>query len=156
MRKALRFLVVALALIFAVGAPARPAGANDKAPNPDAVCDCQSGTGGCELYFRAPAGATYEPCFCDRCREYQPHDGMTVPDGMSRECFQSSRMDCYLKRHCVAWRLACSECVQREKCCPFPNHANCPNCDGDTDPLATDYMGRPAKETVLATSGPSR
>ena len=147
MRPVLRFLVVLFALFVAVGSPAVPAEAGG---NPDAIDDCTSGYGACQHYLRAPGGVTADPCYCDRCREFMQHDGSTVPDGMGATCFTSQRVDCYLKRHSVAWHLACSECAQKEKCCPMSHPGNCPDCEGDVNPRANDDMGRPAKETVLA------
>lgn len=146
MRLVLRLLVLVAALLLAVGAPAPPA---EAAGNPDAIDDCTSGFGACQHYLRAPGGITADPCFCDRCREYSQHDGSTVPDGMNPSCFTSQRVDCYLKRHSVAWHLACSECAQKVKCCSTAHPENCPDCDGDADPLANDDMGRPARATAL-------
>src|SRR5437867_10312090 len=98
MRPVLRFVACALLfLLLAAGATVPCAAAPN--PNPDAVCDCKAGYGACQHWLRAPGGVTADPCYCDRCREFSQHDGNTVPDGMSALCFQSPRVDCYLKRH---------------------------------------------------------
>ena len=122
----------------------------DLAAAGDAVCACATGFGACQHWLAVPGGATADPCYCDRCRKEHPHSGDEVPHGMNPLCFHSPRMACYLKRHSVAWHLACSECLKNDKCCPVTRSAFCPDCDdGTASPLAKDDMGRPAKETVL-------
>lgn len=121
------------------------------APAADVKCSCKSGFGACQHTLRPPWGITDDPCWCDRCREVQEHPGDEVPDGMNPGCFVSGRSECYLKRHSMAWHLACSECVENVKCCPIPHSDNCPACHEDgPGPLAKDDFGKPAKETVLA------
>jgi len=149
MRLLVRLCLAVIVLLAASSASlvgVDPAAAADR----DAICDCESGFGACQHYLRAP-GITADPCYCDRCRAGNQHGGQSVPDGMSALCFTSGRSECYLKRHSVAWHLACSECLQNDKCCPLPKKQNCPDCEtGETSPLQNDDMGKPAKETVLA------
>ncbi len=112
-------------------------------------CACESGFGACQHFLSVPNGLTAEPCYCDKCRTGTPHSGDDVPKGMNALCFHSPRTACYLKRHSVAWHIACSECLKNDKCCPVTRSAFCPACDfGTESPLAKDDMGRPAKETV--------
>ncbi|MCE9637078.1 MAG: HEAT repeat domain-containing protein [Planctomycetes bacterium] len=148
MRLILRLLAalvfVAAAMVATTGSPA-PA----LAGNPDAVCDCKEGYGACQHFLHAPWGATADPCYCDRCREYSQHDGKTVPEGMNAQCFTSARSDCYLKRHAMAWRLGCSECAKKDKCCPLEKSQNCPDCESDSNPIANDALGNPMKEFAL-------
>jgi len=144
------FALLALAAGRAALAPplaraAEPPAAEEK------VCACKTGYGACQHWLGIPGSVTADPCYCDRCREGVPHAGKSVPDGMNPLCFASGRTACYLKRHSLAWRLACSECVKSDKCCPVTRSAFCPDCgDGKEDPFAHDDMKRPAKETVLA------
>ncbi len=148
LRPLLACLLLVLLVLLGTARPA-PAVAGEES-DAEVVCDCREGYGACQHWLRAPGGVSGDPCFCDKCREVSQHDGATVPDGMNQQCFQSGRMECYLKRHCAAWRIACSECVVNDKCCPFAAHANCPDCEtGTSNPIANDYAGRPAKETVL-------
>lgn len=117
----------------------------------DKKCDCKSGFGACQHTLKPPWGITEDPCYCDKCREVIEHEVIDLPDGWNSLCWQSARPACYLKRHCAAWHLACSECVQEEKCCPVANSENCPACHKEgPGPLALDDFGQPAKETVLA------
>lgn len=146
MRLLLRLLTILALLVAGLGQSPGTAEASD----PEAACDCASGFGACQHYLRAP-GITADPCYCDRCRAGNQHGGSEVPDGMSALCFTSGRPECYLKRHSVAWRLACSDCVQNTKCCPLDKHENCPDCEtGATSPIQNDDMGKPARETVIA------
>src|SRR6185503_16255745 len=129
MKPALRVLLAVLLLVLVGTVPPVPAAAApDAKPESAGECDCKAGYGACQHWLHAPGGVTADPCFCDKCREVGQHDGLTIPDGMAQQCFQSGRMECYLKRHCVAWHIACSECVQNDKCCPFAQHQNCPDC----------------------------
>src|SRR5262245_60467020 len=90
--------LLAFFALLALAAPRLPAAGDDKPPpNRDAKCDCKAGYGACQHWLRAPAGITADPCFCDRCRELIEHPGTDVPDGMNALCFQSSRIECYLK-----------------------------------------------------------
>ena len=112
-------------------------------------CACESGFGACQHFLSVPNGLTAEPCYCDKCRTGTPHSGDDVPKGMNALCFHSPRTACYLKRHSVAWHIACSECLKNDKCCPVTRSAFCPACDfGTESPLAKDDIKRPAKETV--------
>lgn len=120
------------------------------AGNPDAECQCENGYGACQHYLRAPWNPTADPCWCDRCAEYSEHDGQKVPDGMNVTCFTNPRVDCYLKRHLVAWRAACSECAKKTECCKFPHKENCPNCEGADDPIGNDITGKPWREGAAA------
>ena len=126
MRLILRLLA---ALVFVAAAMVATTGSPQSAlaGNPDAVCDCKEGYGACQHFLHAPWGATADPCYCDRCREFSQHDGKTVPEGMNAQCFTSARVECYLKRHAMAWRLGCSECAKKDKCCPLEKSENSPN-----------------------------
>lgn len=119
-------------------------------PAPQEIkCSCKSGFGACQHTLRPPWGISVDPCWCDRCREVIEHETDNTPDGMNPLCFASGRAACYLKRHCAAWHLTCSECMKNQKCCPVENAANCPNChESGPGPLEKDDKGRPAKETV--------
>jgi len=140
--------LVLLALLIAV--PVAVATSSSAAtPASGEKCDCKSGFGACQHWLRSPWGVTEDPCYCDKCRSGVEHTGDDVPDGMNRLCFASSRSACYLKRHSVAWHLACSECQKNERCCPVTNNENCPACDrAGESPLAKDDMGRVAKDAV--------
>jgi hypothetical protein len=114
--------------------------------------DCASarrlGEGECQHFLRNPAGPTDDPCWCDKCRNGgagERHDGKTVPPGWSATLLASSGVEAYLKRHCVAWGLTCSECLANDK--PWP--------DATTEkPLGTvpttDYGGQPARKSIDA------
>lgn len=142
MPRLLSLLALLLFCLASAGAPL-PARAGG---NPDAICDCESGFGACQHYLRMPGGVTADPCFCDRCREFSEHGGTKVPDGMSASCFQSNRVECYLKRHSVAWQLACSECAKNEKCCPNSHKENCPNCESpDGGAFSADVKAKAAQ-----------
>jgi len=156
MRILLRGLLLLVAIAGLLGAGTLPgthpadwsaAHASDQ----DAECTCEEGYGACQAFLHCPWGETADPCWCDRCREFSPHDGQKVPRDWNSTCFTSPRSDCYLKRHSVAWNIACSECVQNTDCCKFPKKDNCPDCEtGESNPLETDALGKPAKATVLA------
>src|SRR5512135_2753439 len=82
------------------------------------------GNGECQHFLRNPAGVTDDPCFCDKCRNGatgQHHDGHTIPPGWNAGLFETGGLDCYLKRHSVAWGITCSECYQNDK--PWPDGA---------------------------------
>jgi hypothetical protein len=103
------------------------------------------GNGECQHFLRNPAGATDDPCWCDKCRNGvtgQRHDGHTIPPGWNPDLFERGGMECYLKRHSVAWGITCSECYYNQK--PWP--------DGNGQLLGAvpvkDFLGRPAKDTV--------
>src|SRR5262245_56553276 len=148
MDRTLRLAFAALCFLLLQAIPARHASGENGA---EPVCDCESGFGACQHFLRAPGGITADPCYCDKCRETpNQHDGNICPEGMNKLCFESARLDCYLKRHAKVWGIACSECVQNKKCCNYPKHDNCPDCaTGETNPIGTDYGGRPAETTVL-------
>ncbi|MBM4013784.1 MAG: VWA domain-containing protein [Planctomycetes bacterium] len=145
--------LLALRLDPAVAFAADPGASAPAAAEPiaaDKECDCKSGFGACQHTLKPPWGITEDPCYCDKCREVIEHQVIDLPDGWNSLCWQSARPDCYLKRHCAAWHLACSECVKETKCCPVKGSANCPACHEDgPGPLEKDDQGRPAKETVL-------
>ncbi len=140
-------LAVATALVLFV-APTIDARADEEI---DRECICEDGIGACQHFLRNPKTPTDDPCWCNKCRTFSKHDGKTVPDGVNPLCFTSGRMECYLKRHALAWGITCSACVQDEKCCPYDNSANCPDCgqNSDGNPFETDAFGRDAKATVL-------
>jgi hypothetical protein len=150
MRLALRLatsLAVLLALTFA--APTSPADASSAELDAHG-CAYESGIGNgeCQHFLRNPAGVTDDPCWCDKCRNApanQKHDGKTIPKGWNPTLFDQGNMDCYLKRHSVAWGITCSECYGNDK--PWPDGQNEKN--PGTIP-EKDFAGRPAKETVLA------
>ena len=139
----------AAAAVFAVllvAAPAREADAS-AADAGEKGCAFESGLGNgeCQHFLRNPAGATDDPCWCDKCRNGitgQRHDGHKIPPGWNADLFERGGMECYLKRHAVAWGITCSECYYNDK--PWP--------DGDGKSLGTvppkDFLGRPAKDTV--------
>src|SRR6185436_11571195 len=68
----------------------------------------------------------------------QHHDGKTLPPGWNPTLLENGGMECYLKRHSVAWGITCSECYENDK--PWP--------DGGTAP-ERDFADRPARLTVL-------
>jgi HEAT repeat protein len=145
MRIVVRLLVV-LACAVALGAP--PAVAS---PAELEFHDCafQSGLGNgeCQHFLRNPLGVTDDPCWCDKCRNAlsnQHHDGHTIPPGWNQTIFEQGNLECYLKRHAVAWGITCSECFANDK--PWPDGGG---GSPGTAP-ATDFEGRPARETVLA------
>lgn len=142
--------MAALVLLPPAAMARDPAAATDPIGGGDATCACTSGFGACQHWLAAPGGVSADPCYCDHCRTVNQHQGDSTPHGMNPNCFHSPRVACYLKRHSVAWHLACSECEKNDKCCPLPLAAFCPDCDnGTVSPIAKDDMGRPAKETVL-------
>ena len=146
----MRIVIRGLLLVLAAVAAAGPFGGTATASEDiQRECICSNGGGACQHFLRNPKGATEDPCWCHKCRTFSQHDGTTVPDDMNPQCFTSSRMECYLKRHSVAWRITCSECAKDDDCCKFDGHAACPNCDSSENPLERDAFGRPAKETVL-------
>jgi hypothetical protein len=103
------------------------------------------GNGECQHFLKNPNGVTDDPCFCDKCRNGitgQKHDGHTIPPGWNPTLFETGGIDCYLKRHAVAWGITCSECMQNDK--PWPDGGN-----GSVGTVpAKDYAGRPARDTV--------
>jgi HEAT repeat protein len=140
--------VAALAALAAWDAGVRPAAASS-ADSDYHSCQCESGAGNgaCQHFLKNPLGATDDPCWCDKCRNGitgQRHDGRTIPAGWNATLFEQGNLECYLKRHAVAWGITCSECVRNDK--PWP--------DGGAGKPGTvpekDFAGRPAKQTVLA------
>ncbi len=149
MKHALRaalWLFTFAALLLA--STARPAGASTADLDfHDCAYDAGLGDGECQHFLRNPAGATDDPCWCDKCRNAvagQKHDGHTIPPGWNAQLFEGgNNMEVYLKRHSVAWGITCSECYANDK--PWP--------DGQSEKSPgtvpeNDYAGRPAKETV--------
>ena len=113
----------------------------------DCAYEASLGDGECQHFLRNPAGVTDDPCWCDKCRNGatgQRHDGHTMPAGWNPQLFETGGMDCYLKRHSVAWGITCSECVQSNK--PWPDGTN-EKSPGSVP--ENDFNGRPAKDTVL-------
>ena len=135
----------AAALLFAaVPAPDAAACAADELEKGCAFA-AGLGKGECQHFLKNPAGATDDPCWCDKCRNGitgQRHDGKTIPPGWNADLFERGGMECYLKRHSVAWGITCSECYYNDK--PWP--------DGSASLLGTvppkDFLGRAAKDTV--------
>lgn len=148
MRSALlRLLLLAVALAAFVRGGAF-------AGDPEPLCSCVTGFGACQHYLRNPAGATDDPCWCDRCASGlagRRHDGKLPPPGWNPDCWNANRAACYLKRHCAAWGVACSECVKAESCCSAPNKANCPDCGPSSigPPVGKDFAGRDPRKAVL-------
>jgi HEAT repeat protein len=137
--------VVLTALLIAVPPPEAAASTADLAFHDCSFAKDGVGNGECQHFLRNPAGATDDPCWCDKCRNGpsgQRHDGHTIPPKWNPELFERGGMDVYLKRHSVAWGITCSECYYNDK--PWP--------DGDGKLLGTvppkDWAGRPAKDTV--------
>jgi HEAT repeat protein len=144
----LRSLAGAALAAVLVAAPSLDAAASP-AERDFHACATESWPGGgeCQHYLRNPAGATDDPCWCDKCRNGvtgQNHDGKTIPSGWTQQVFEKGGMECYLKRHSVAWGITCSECMQNDK--PWPDGTSEKNVG--TVP-AKDWAGRPAKPTVL-------
>jgi len=142
-----RVVVVSFALFAAPPAPdadASPADLDFK------KCAYEEGLGHgeCQHFLRNPLGVTDDPCWCDRCRNgagAPRHDGNTVPPGWNALLLEKGDIECYCKRHSVAWGITCSECMKSDK--PWPDGA-LPKELGTVP--AKDWAGRPAKETVLA------
>ncbi|MCE9636202.1 MAG: HEAT repeat domain-containing protein [Planctomycetes bacterium] len=152
MRAVSRRVVALLALlaltISLTVAPAPPAAASD-ADLEFQTCAAQAGLGNgeCQHFLRNPSAPTDDPCWCDKCRNGatgQHHDGKTVPFGWNATLFESGGLECYLKRHALAFGITCSECLTNDK--PWP--------DGGAGNIGTvpekDFAGRPSKQTVLA------
>jgi HEAT repeat protein len=139
-----------LLLVVAASAPGRapiPIGPGVAAGEKE--CACKKGFGACQHWLGIPGTPTADPCYCDRCREFSPHTGKDVPEGMNPFCFAAGRTACYLKRHALAWHLSCSECQKNDKCCPGARAAFCPDCDdGKASPFEKDDMGRVAKDVL--------
>jgi hypothetical protein len=79
------------------------------------------GNGECQHFLHNPLGVTDDPCWCDKCRNGvtgEHHDGKTIPEGWSPTLFESASLECYLKRHAVAWGITCSECLANDKAWP--------------------------------------
>jgi hypothetical protein len=149
MRSAVRAAaVICAALVVALSADTPPADASTADLDfHDCAYEAGLGHGECQHFLRNPAGATDDPCWCDKCRNGvtgQKHDGKTIPQGWNPTLYETGGMDAYLKRHSVAWGVTCSECMKSDK--PWP--------DGGAGNLGTvpakDFAGRPAKDTVLA------
>jgi HEAT repeat protein len=149
MRKLLRTAVVTAVAALAAWSPAPPEASASSADLDYRSCQCETGAGNgaCQHFLRNPLGPTDEPCWCDKCRNGvtgQKHDGKTIPAGWNPTLFEQGNLECYLKRHAVAWGINCSECVTNDK--PWP--------DGGSGKPGTipekDFAGRPARQTVLA------
>jgi len=145
-RAALRILVL---VALCLGVPRAPAEASTADLEfKDCAYEAGIGDGECQHFLRNPAGVTDDPCWCDKCRNGatgQRHDGHTMPAGWNPQLFETGGMDCYLKRHSVAWGITCSECVQSNKAWPDGSSEKNPGTAPEND-----FNGRPAKETVLA------
>src|ERR1044071_366725 len=92
-----------------VAGPPRPAAASTADLDlHDCAYDEGLGNGECQHFLRNPAGVTDDPCWCDKCRNgtsAQHHDGHTIPPGWNPTLIESGGLDCYLKRHSVAWGI---------------------------------------------------
>lgn len=148
--RALLLLVVLLGAVGDVLRPARHALAQDAAGEPE--CSCEDGFGACQHFLKNPMPVPEDPCWCDKCRSGKLHDGLRAPRGWNQTCFSNGNMTCYLKRHAAVWGIACSECIQPSKCCPFANTGNCPDCaeTSEGNPLERDWRGKDAKAEVAA------
>jgi len=133
-------LIFLLLLALAAAAPAQ------EGDDPDShKCTCRDGCAS-YLYLKCPKPPPADPDPCPA-----THDGLhphvPLPKAWNDLCWQSGRMDCFLRRHGVSWGISCSMCAT-EKCCPYPNRANCPECSGEEreGPAGNREMEEIAKE----------
>ncbi len=145
MRTLLRSLAAAALVLAALAGPARVHAADDDAPRPGA-CVCGTGTGACQHFLRNPAKPTIDPCWCPRCAGGNTHDGKSVPSGWDPTCFQGKTEADYLRRHCAAWGITCSECLEDDHVCSA-GPAKCAICAAN-GPGAKDYAGNDKRRTV--------
>ena len=109
-------LLVVFVLMLVPAAPAQ---------EPSRKCTCQQGNGS-YLWLRSPKGAPDDPDPCP-----SVHDGLhpkvPLPKSWNNLCYAQPRMGCFLRRHAASWQIVCTMCAT-QKCCPFPNWHNCPEC----------------------------
>jgi HEAT repeat protein len=108
-------------------------------------CTCEQGNGS-YLYLRCPKAIPDDPDPCPAVH-HGIHPNKPFPGAWNDQCWAQPRMGCFLRRHAASWRIHCSLCAV-EKCCPFPNRANCPECHGAeaAGPEANQQMADLAKE----------
>jgi len=108
-------------------------------------CTCEQGSGS-YLYLRCPKPAPLDPDPCPA-THHGIHPGKPLPAAWNNLCTAQPRMGCFLRRHAASWGISCSLCAT-EKCCPFPNCANCPECHGEKAdvPAGHQAMAEVAKE----------
>ena len=142
-----RLLLLAAAFLLAA-VPATAAQDEDEPAANRCVC---AGRDACYHFLRAPVSAP-DPCLCPRCAPGAVHDGGTVPEGWSRDCFARKDLACFLKRHAASWRLTCSACLDATTCCDAPHPERCPACQEGERPspwrksAAADIEARMAVE----------
>jgi len=107
-----------VALLLALAAP--------RSPGQGKECTCNQGKA-CYHQLRCPSSAPADPDPCPACLG-SAHEN--PPKEWNDPCWQSPRMACFLRRHAASWGISCSLCLE-DKCCPFPNWKNCPECHGD-------------------------
>jgi HEAT repeat protein len=117
--------------------------AEEEAPSRE--CTCQQGCGS-YLYLRCPKPAPFDPDPCPA-THHGIHPEKPLPGPWNNLCSAQPRMGCFLRRHAASWGISCSLCAV-EKCCPFPNCANCPECHGEKGevPAGHQQMAQIAKE----------
>jgi len=103
----------------------------------ESKCTCIEGNGD-YVYLRCPKGAPGDPSPCPATRPDGTHPRKPLPKAWNDMCFMSGRMSCFLRRHAASWQINCSQCAVK-KCCPFPNHKNCPECHGDKAEAPPDH-----------------
>jgi HEAT repeats len=108
-------------------------------------CTCEQGSGS-YLYLKCPKVAPSDPDPCPAVHDGM-HPGGSFPKAWNDQCASQPRMGCFLRRHAASWGISCSLCAV-EKCCPFPNWANCPECHGEKAeaPAGHQQMAEIAKE----------
>jgi len=139
-----------LLVIMMIAVGISPASAQDEEPASDvARCHCVHREA-CYHFLNAPVSAPDDRCSCEKYETAGRHKaGREIPKGWNAACMASNRMDCFLKRHAVSWKISCSECLANRDCCPFPQAENCPRCEGDHgDPFAKDAMRQDARASM--------
>ncbi|MGH7162008.1 MAG: HEAT repeat domain-containing protein [Planctomycetota bacterium] len=108
----------------------------------ESQCTCAQGNAS-YLYLRCPKNAPADPDPCPAVVD-GIHPARNPPEGWNDACWLVPRMACFLRRHAASWRITCPICAE-EKCCPFPNWRNCPNCHGEAkepvDPELPQLLG---------------
>ena len=100
-------------------------------------CTCEQGCGS-YLYLRCPKSVPDDPDPCPA-THHGMHPEKALPGPWNNLCFAQPRMGCFLRRHAASWGISCSLCAV-EKCCPFPNCANCPECHGEKAELPAGHQ----------------
>jgi HEAT repeat protein len=108
-------------------------------------CTCREGCGS-YLWLRCPKGAPADPDPCPAVHD-GIHPSVPFPKEWNDQCAAQPRMGCFLRRHAASWGISCSICAT-DKCCPFPNWMNCPECQGEKGemPAGHQQMADIAKE----------